>query len=470
MFWVSFLLITILISNPILAQDYTKLFRAELPEKIYEDKSYLPTINDNIKFLISIHPKTLFYYFDHLNKFLGENILKPDSNGSKELNNAREYFLSERSDWAENQILIIDRQINHTLRRNASEADFEDFVLSSNNKKTDLPPMNKNLSEYYMYKYFLLNDTLNFDDKINYAELNSAIVENKLKNIKNMLTSLNSKNKDDVDAVISEIKGNWYLQKDYSDLFKQAEISITPASVLMDYYSDKFYEDSGIIVSGEYNLTNDKVTIFDATLVYEDYVLPTFINPMHYEYDIKIVNSIIFSGGIGYKFKLKDEVGFLSNIKAVLFYNFLDSEIDFPDKNTDFYRFTYNVISGSSREDYIYHISDINNFRNEFFSLRVKAPVFYLTKRFYAEIGIGVDYQMCSFDIQIDRRAERITNGVPELLNQEQKGEYKYDWSQIYFSPSLFINYEVMNNLTVNLAFIETSGYRRAILGVEARF
>jgi len=466
---ISFIFIFISLTQIIFAQDYTKIFRSELPDKVFQDSTTQRSINSNIEFLASIHPKILYFYIDHLDRLIGKNLSKPDSNGTKQLKAAREYYFSKRSKWAEDQINKFELQITNRLRRNAAIIEFEDF-LYDDEKTTSLPSANDNQIEYYVYKYYKQDETLCFDPNINYQKLNETYFTSKLGEINKQVLNFNKDNDNAFSELIKEIKNYWFIEIEYPAILQSVKLSKEPSTIIMEYYSNKFFESGGLFLSAEQNLTMKEFVAFDEKLIYEDYVLPTFINPMQYEYNIKIVNTPVFSFGVGYKFKIKEEIGFISNVKLSLLYNFIKSEVTFNEKNQDFYSFTYNVISGSSREEYIYHISDINNLNNQLLSLRIKTPVFHFKKYFYIEAGIGFDYHIFNFDVQFDRRAVLITNGSAEVLSTEERGEYKFDGNKFYVSPSLFLGYDIIDQLMIDLAFIGNVDYRRVVLGLEFLF
>lgn len=463
---ISILFFFISSNQIIFAQDYTKIFRSELPDKVFQDSTTQHSINSNIEFLASIHPKILYFYFDHLDRLIGKNLSKPDSNGAKQLKAAREYYFSKRTKWAENQINKFELQITNRLQKNAAIIEFEDF-LYDDEKTTSLPSANDNQIEYYVYKYYKQVETLCFDPNSNYQKLNENYYALKLGEINKQILNFNKDNENTFNELIKEIKNYWFIEIEYPAILQSVKLSKEPSTIVMEYYSNKFFESGGLLLSAEQNLTMNEFVAFDEKLIYEDYVLPTFINPMQYEYSIKIVNTPVFSFGLGYKFKIKEEIGFVSNVKVSLLYNYLKSEVTFNEKNQYFYSFTYNVISGSSREEYVYHISDINNLNNQLLSLRIKTPVFHFKKYFYIEFGVGFDYHIFNFDVQFDRRAVLITNGNAEVLSTEERGEYKFDANMLYISPSLFLCYDIMGNLIINVAFIGNIDYPRVVLSME---
>lgn len=65
------------------------------------------------------------------------------------------------------------------------------------------------------------------------------------------------------------------------------------------------------------------------------------------------------------------------------------------------------------------------------------------------------------------QRAVLITNGSTEVLSTEERGEYKFNGNKLYVSPSLFLCYDIMDSLMINLAFIGNVDYPRAVLGLE---
>lgn len=470
MFWRSILFIFILINQIIFAQSLAKLFKSELPEKIFLDKSMVKSIDDNIAFLTSINPKILYYYFDHLDRLINKNYTKPDSNGSKQLKAAREYYSYERSKWAELQIEKINEQVKNRLRRNATESEFEDYLSNDKNEKYDLQDVDSNKIEYFNYKFIKNDESLKYDRDTDYKILNVSVLKAKVDEINYKIANSEMSGEDSVLEPLKDIKHYWFIENEYPSVLYSKRILKEATAIAIDYYSDKFLESNTIFLFAENNLTLSETESFDKQLQYEDYVLPTFINPMRFEYNIRIKNSRSLSFGIGYKIRLKDEIGFFSNIKLGFYYKLLNSDITFEEKNQDFYRFTYNVISGSSNEQYVYHISDINNLNNYLLSFRIKTPVFHFYKSFYVELGLDLDYHIINYDIQFERSAVRVTNGITELLNKEAKGEYKFDGNVFYIGPSLWICYEVMPNLNLQLAYTRNANYLRPIFGVEFLF
>jgi hypothetical protein len=139
----------------------------------------------------------------------------------------------------------------------------------------------------------------------------------------------------------------------------------------------------------------------------------------------------------------------------------------FKEKDNDFYRFTYKVISGNQIEQYIYHISDINDFTNHLISFQLKSPVYHFSKSVYFEIGASFDYYISSFNIKFDRTAVRVTNGITEVLSNEEREEYKFDGNKFYFSPLVSFCYTISGNFNLVFGFIGNIKYPQSALGLE---
>jgi hypothetical protein len=470
MFRVTFFIVFLFVNQVVSPQNLTDLFKSELFEKTFRDKSSINTINDNIEYLVMLNPKILYYYFDHLDRLFNKNYLRPDSIAVKELKQARIYYSIKRSNWANYHIEQIGIRITNRLMKNAAESEFEEIVYSFDDSNVFLPEGAQNKMEYLAYKYFKLDGSLKYEPNNNYRQLNSSFLRSKIEDINNQIAVLQNTSDESFLKLINEIKQYWFIENDYPEVLKSNPMIKEPYLIALDYYSDKFYETTKPIVFVEQNLTFLNYNILNEKMVYKDYVLPTFIEPMKFEYDIKIKSIPLFTLGFGYKIKLKEAVGIFSNINTSISYTYLTNNITSEPNEKDFYKFTYNVISGSIIEQYVYHISNVTNLSNHLISLRFNTPVYYFSKRLYIEGGIGLDYHIFNYDMEVYRSLVRVTNGDSEVFGKEDRGNNGYNRNKISIVPSFSLKYNFTDDFNLTLTSLGNFTFPRATIGLEILF
>jgi hypothetical protein len=465
------LLILINIGTYAFSTPYIELFKNYIPEALHEDASYLNGVEESLQYYVKLHPDLIYYYLSYLNEKFVEKNNNPKTNYLNDLNNAKKSFLKKRSNWAEDQIQGIYSKITSRLKRDKMSSVFEDLVedieidLESIFVEEDIA-----LKEYFIYLYLTSDTAESFDGLKNYNALNDSILISKVITYNNKFKNLNSVPGDELVAALQDIKRYWYafepdfLSKSGVNLeFEVFEISIYA-------YNSYFDNPNNLVLSTNVFVLNYDFTAFDGTFHFSDYPLPTFIEPIRYDFPVKVVVKPIFSIGIGYKLALSDKIGFLSSIKGIVSYIYFSEQIEKSSLNNVFYTFTYNVVSGSEKFNYVYEVSDLKNYKNWIMSFKLELPVFHFNKMFYFDAGILVDYQSISFDFEVTKFDVRVFNNEEEIIGKETITTYNHNENKLTFSPLLTFNSRFSD--LINLQFVASyrTGTPLAAIGLELFF
>lgn len=232
--WIT-LYMCLFLSSLIFPQDFSRIFKSDLPEKVFMDKSFIRSVNDNIIYCASIHPSTLYYYFEHLDKFLNHNILKPDSNGSKELKQIREHYSILRNNWAVIQINHIEKQVDNRLKQNAMVNEYEEFLYEREFLDTIELDGDENKIEYFKFKYYKQDSTLNFNPTLDYKKLNETNFKELANSIETKILALSKEREDHYIELINDIKKYWFLGLDYNTSFSENSLIKEPYKSLWTF-------------------------------------------------------------------------------------------------------------------------------------------------------------------------------------------------------------------------------------------
>jgi hypothetical protein len=465
------LIVAILFTVSCPGQTLVDVFKDDLPLKYVKDESDLQNINFNLDYYSSLEPNLIFYYIKYLNNLLVLKIKQPDQNGLKELYKLRDIYLFRRNNWLEYQINKIESKGFIRIKTNAMVEPFEDYIEDVDISGNRIPTSNDTV-QYFTYKFFTKNSELQYNPSINYYNSNLKLLDSITLSINDNLAKLSKLTEYETLNILNQILTYWYLFTNDDQMRYNFSLSKEPFELSIKVYQDEYLESSGGLASIEYFFIHSNYILFDGIFDFEDYVIPTFTEPLKYPFPAKIIQSPLFSFSLGYKFRLKEELGFLSNLQLKATYTYLKSEVEFEGANEEFYRFNYHIISGDSVESYIYYATDFDEATNNYISLQIISPVFFWYKSLFVELGLSLDYYFYKYSADVyrdDALVYRPTNSI-NVRTTEKRGELLVEGSDFYFTPMFLINYSPSNQWKIYTGLYWNKDFPRCSLGVGYEF
>jgi hypothetical protein len=461
------LLIFLIFFSSCPGQTLQEVFKDDLPIKFIKEESDLKNINYNLEYYSSIHPDLIFYYIRYLRNLLELKIKEPNLNGLKQLYILRDFYLTKRNNWLEYQVSHIEGKDFIRIKNSAMVKDFEDYIEDVDISNV-ITLVHNDSTEYFNFKFFKKNSKLHFDQSIDYYKSNLQILDSVARSINNNLTHLSNLNDDNALNILDKILNYWYLFTHDNALQYNFSLIEEPYELTIKVFKDEYYETSGAIASVEYFVIWNSYVPFDGIFYFEDYVLPTFIQPIKYTFPAKITQTPVFSISAGYKFKLKNEIGFLSNLKVKASYTYLESDIEFEGANEEFYRFNHHIITADSVASYIYYATDFYQSSNQYISIQFISPLFYWYKSFFIEIGLSFDYYFYKYSANVYREDALvyIPTNSKNVISIDKRSELLVEEFNFYFTPILTINYSPLYQWQIFTGFY-LNQYLKISLGLS---
>lgn len=451
----------ILINFSITPQDMISIYDDYIPQDLLKNADIRSTIEINLRNNVEILPDLNYYYVMYLRSFFNDKTSNPDSNYLSLFRYYKNKYLLERSNWANNQILSIDKHTDVSLKKNAMQGFYTSLILSPIDNSKDITPLeiDKNLMEFFNYLFFIETKS-NYDSSENYFLIDKRVLEEKSALLNEEYINFNGYTYEQkIDKIESDIVF-WYLFRSPQPNKYKISTSYDAFELSIQTFDKLFLNRNNFSFGLSYNqfITKQKQT--SSSYIYTDKPLPTFIDEITFTFPVLESYSPTLSADLSYKLALMPELEVLSYLKFFLGYSFIKGMYEDDNQGKEFYRFTYNIISGTENEVYVYKSNGVTNVNNHLGFIRVLTPLFYFSKSFYFEFGFDLSARFLNYNYEITKQSVRVKDNQ-ETIESEEKTIYSSTQSIVNFSPVVSIVVSVgedfnisLNNLIMSKAYL----------------
>lgn len=294
----------IFICNQTFAQKYIELFKQDIPDNIKSDRVLCNSLDINLERNIALNPELIYFTLNYFQQYDGS---KFDTKYFEILKMNERFWFLRRNDWANTTIDKVNATEDHDIIFNTAvplKSLVVDVKKMDNDKLTELSASEKQLSDFYIVKYYNKNSEMKFDNKTNYSQIRNQIEETKQHYFKEVKADpeLLSSPSEIVDNVID----NWYLLLDDKEL-EGSNLLIT---CLDDVLLDKGRKKYSVFLGGVF---------INNTLNFEENL--SFPGISHTVKLNKSASLPQLTLGIGYKLFFDKKSYFLSYIDIQAFYS-----------------------------------------------------------------------------------------------------------------------------------------------------
>lgn len=353
---ISFLL---LLNVQNFSQDFLKLFRQHIPDNIMIDQILSNSLNMNLKRNAYLNPELLYFTLQYYQQYDGN---KFDTKLFEVLKmNERVWFL-KRNEWVNSTLEKINQTVDHDIIFN-SEIPLTDLITEVRGKENDiltkLENKEKQLSDFYIVKFYNNNSEMKFEDKTDYSQIRNQIEESKQQYFREV--KANPALLSTPAEIVNNVVDNWYLMLEDKEL-DASDIIIT---CLDDMLLDKGRKKYSISFGGVFvNNTID----FEEKLNFPGINHTVTLN--------KTSSLPQLSLGIGYKLFFDKRSYFLSYVDIQAFYSLGYSEVfeEYPVAYTnEEVTSTYTIDETLRNFNDDYKLSSLNSY-----GLKLAVPVYEL--------------------------------------------------------------------------------------------
>lgn len=433
------------------AQNLTKLYNDFIPKDVFENKELLNSVEYNLGYNADIHPELNYYYLLYVFNFYENKLKNPDSNYLNLYKIYRQKLLADRSAWADYQIKNILPVTRIRIKKNAMISFYNPLLFIEREivYESAKLPVDENLKEFISYLYYT-GERTDYDNEKVYFELNKSRISELISKLENEYSLFDSYSFEQKISKIEKDISNWYIigKNSLSNYRLSTEYDTYELSI--NTFINEFRTTNSIILGLGVNYLMKHPEDIDHTFIFQDKPLPTFINPISYDFPVKLSYYPLINVNLGYRLALKSELGFLSYLKFKLGYTYMSLEYEDSFKGEEFYSFTYNVISGNERLMYVYRSNGLKNKSTYFLTAHLSSPLFYLNKYIYLELGVEASVYSFKFDFEVEKQSVREQNSNRSVESTETF-QIPFKETQTNIFPVVSIVYEPISNLNFSL-------------------
>ena len=414
------LVLTIILCSKLLfAQGIIKYYEKCLPQIFIENKEmqkyYFKNINTLLEYYTTINPDILYFYITYLDLKFDKKINDPNDNWKILLDEVIKYYLSQKSEWANNQINLLKKENYSSVKEKELISFYKEYINDKfSTSKISIPaPIDSNRMDFYTYIYLSKKSDLIYDSSINYAKLRQDINNHIVKNIYSIEEDRSS------------------FAKQFPFLFKDSYLDKNFTG--MNLYAFEFIEKE---IKEKY--INKNQIYLKLNTSYDPYRIKGEYNDFYpfivFEDGFELTNNLRFSGSISVYIKLKRELESFSTI------NFSVGYSQFKVLKDNLSNYTFNGYKYAPHLGVLESVN-FNNIIDDSYSLDFgfSIPVYYYNTKLFLEIGINYNYLKSVYSYKITGEGSFIT------YNQDIQ-DLKFEFSNHLLSPEILIVYSFNDN------------------------
>ena len=433
------------------AQKLINYYEDFIPQKLMQSVEFRNTIESNLSYNANIHPNLIYYYIENLKSFYIDGITNPDSNYLNQLRYYRIQYLNERSSWAKKQIQNIAEITDLKLKRNAMSEYYDDIIEKPKENTKEIIHLEKddNLQEFFNYLFFSKQKS-SYDDTKDYFQINKNLIDNTVSILNNEYKNFNNFDFDQkIEKIEKDIKF-WFLTSNYESNKYGFHTNYAASELSIQTFDKSFFTRNTFLVGLAINGFPTSFPQIKKTYLFRDKPIPTFNNPISFDFPVTLSYNPIFSAYLGYQFAIKPELELFSYIKVKIGYTLILAKYDDDNKDKTFYSFTYNYVSSNIKQVYVYKDAGAVQNSNHQAFIKVVTPVLYLNKNIYFELGVDLAARFLKYDYQIQKQSVREENDQQTVESIEYLN-FAFNDSKMNISPNLSMIFEASKNINISL-------------------
>ncbi len=455
-----------ILASSINAQGLLSIYKKFIPQAFLNNAESREIVEDNLQTYSQLHPDQIYYYIKFLQATgTKEKNLVSNIHSKTFFENRKKYF-QKRSDWADFQIKKLSETDYTNLKKNSMISLFEDFVIDEQIKISDSNfhfDEEANYREYFTY-LFLTGKEEKFNSESNYHDLNKKLFLSIIEKQEHTERIFRSLERNRQKKVFNQILITWYLfgEKKYNKYDVSSELE--PYLFAQIIEKNKFKTKSGFLLSAYFNPPIHELNQLNHTFSFKDKPAAhlqeqTFSVPINLKYDYS------YGLRLGYQFRMKDELAFLSSIKFVAGYSLINSIVVDQFLNQELGNGVFIDQSTGVKKEWEYSSSGTSNLNNHLAEVLISTPIWFYSKNVFIEFGLQFQIEMSQFTYTVNKGI--YSSSSSSLLNSEKLVK-DYQGSEINVSSHISLIYQTKNLLEFQLS--SYSQFNSVLLSLQINY
>lgn len=394
--------------NSLFPQEYVNLFLNDLPGRVRNESFIRESAESDLAVAASIHPEMFYYYIMYYSGKYNGIVNSGFSVSSTNLTEARRSYIKKNVEWfltQENNLQLIENDL--ILLKKEKNILSEYNLLKEHNIKSSCDSCyktNLNRRDYFVYKYYLNDSKLTYNETENYSQLRKNYENKILQEEKNIPELLNTKtlDLDEAENKVKQITDHWYL---YSE---ENEKNMFPAELIKLIVST--YNSLGYYKNDHFKLAVNYYSFIQKQFRYS-FDIPNDIQFHGTAFDIP-VNQVVLEAG--YTFHLSRRFFPFSQIsvQAGFGWSKTNKYVAFSD---------HYEMSPYNGERHTYFVADLNPQYNNLeiksvssFNVKLKAPIIHLGEKLIIGAGCLYSLRAIAYNSQLKFAYEFVEPGIGE--------------------------------------------------------
>lgn len=422
------------------SQDFVSIYQDYLPPEVAANRSYSEQVAASLKAYSDLNPELIYYYINYLNEKLKGT--GRENNFSMKFPDIRKFYELKFNDW----LMMVQKGIIAESADNRLTGLCINFLEDYYNE--DLIPVtdpglesntDPNLRDFYIIKYYLQDDSLNYKFQEDYSVKRRIIEGKKLTGFAEMMDHPDNYTKADLNNLIL----SWYIIENNENLHA-VNPSLIILNVLKHYYSnDNMFGrfKIGICYSFDANymfMTDNSygTTLYSPTQVENDFQMNSLSLSLRY----RIILSDFFGSFNMLNLRISAGYGLINKSITGLKYGYWNTNVDGVSNRSEIFEFITNNIKLKNAE---------------FVSADFSIPLLYFGEFVSLNLGGGFNLLFTNYELTYDYEYRKFESEFlgPKILSTETGSaeNKKITSTNIKFYPEFSLNFYPGNTFTVYL-------------------